>query len=117
MAQIYLISKIKRIIIFQSYSRAIWLEKNSTWYYLNNEGRMLTGWQEINGKDYFLDYSSGEMRTGLINDSDGKLYHLDEDSGAVKKGWMKKEDGTWYYFGGDDGESITGWINDNDSII
>jgi len=53
---------------------------------------MLTGWQEINGKDYFLDYSTGEMKTGFIKDSDGKLYNLDEDSGAVKTGLVKKED-------------------------
>ncbi|OOM80580.1 putative endo-beta-N-acetylglucosaminidase precursor [Clostridium puniceum] len=90
-----------------------WVQDKGKWYYLNPKGQMLTGWQEINNQEYFFDWSTGEMKTGLIKDGDGKLYNLDDDSGAVKTGWMKKDDDTWYYFGGDDGESITGWINDN----
>lgn len=58
------------------------------WYYFNDGGQMLAGWQQINGKSYYL---------GADND------------GAMKYGWQKL-DNVWYYLGGSgDGAMATGW--------
>jgi glucan-binding YG repeat protein len=90
----------------------IWIHDGEKSYYLDGSGAMLVGWQEINGEEYFLDYSTGEKKTGFIKDGEGGLYYLDDDTGAVTTGWRRKDDGTWYYFGGNEGQSITGWIKD-----
>ncbi len=42
-----------------------WQKLDGTWYYLNpSNGIMMTGWQAINGKWYYMN-GSGEMQTGL----------------------------------------------------
>ncbi|NFO03104.1 cell wall-binding protein [Clostridium botulinum] len=51
-----------------------WYEDNGTWYYLNDEGIMQTGW---------------------IKDKDGLWYYMDEN-GVMQIGWIKLK-GVWYY--------------------
>ncbi|GAA0076211.1 hypothetical protein UT300005_05890 [Clostridium sp. CTA-5] len=53
-----------------------WYQDNETWYYLNDEGVMQTGW---------------------LHDKDGKWYYLD-NNGAMKTGWLKSPySGKWFY--------------------
>ncbi|WML58862.1 hypothetical protein [Neobacillus sp. PS2-9] len=50
-----------------------WLKIGPDWYFLNSNGSMKTGWLQSGGKWYFLDLSSGKMLLGwnIIN---GKTY-------------------------------------------
>ena len=81
-----------------------WVKK---WFLYDDKGKMLTGWQKVDGKWYFLNKSNGEMATGWLK-NDGKWYYL-ADNGVMQTGWQKIN-GRWYYFaGGDSGKMLTGW--------
>ena len=77
---------------------------NGIWYYFNDSGYMVTGWQYINGTWYYFN-GSGYMMTGwqYIN---GTWYYFN-DSGYMVTGWQYIN-GTWYYFNGS-GHMMTGW--------
>ena len=54
------------------------------WYYLGENGDMLTGWiQPSPGKWYYLN-PDGRMKTGWFNDN-GSWYYLDGDGGMAVK--------------------------------
>ena len=69
-----------------------WIQAGS-WYYLNANGIMQTGWINDNGTWYYCD-ASGAMQTGWLNDG-GTWYYL-QSNGAMKTGWLN-DNGTWYY--------------------
>ena len=46
--------------------------------YYDDNGKMLTGWQEIDSKKYYLN-EDGRMQTGWFKGSDGKWYYFNED--------------------------------------
>ena len=50
---------------------------------------MQTGWQEIEGKDYYL-YDNGEMATEWI-EQNGEWYYLNK-SGENQTGWVKEDE-------------------------
>jgi hypothetical protein len=50
-----------------------WLKVGPDWYYLNANGAMKTGWLQSGGKWYYLDLSSGKMLLGW-NRINGKVY-------------------------------------------
>ncbi len=98
------------------------------WSYLE-DGKALNGWQQIDGKMYYLD-KTGIMQTGWINQGkkdvryvdplDGsmqigwqlinnKWYYFDPDFGAMQYGWQQI-DGKMYFFDGD-GSMHTGWLD------
>lgn len=73
----------------------------SSWYYLNDDGTIATGWRYINGYwYYFRPQIDGEMSTGF-----------------------QYIDGAWYYFNGcrqgasGQGKMLTGWIKARERII
>ena len=72
------------------------------WYYLDNNGRMKTGWIKSEGKWYYLDSSSGKMLTRWIEDN-GKWYYLNS-SGEMRIGWLE-ENGNLFYLN-DSGEMV-----------
>ena len=64
-----------------------WTKTPSGWYYLDTTGLMKTGWlQDVDGKWYFLDTAKGiqegKMLTGW-NWIDGYCYYFDIQSGAL----------------------------------
>lgn len=59
-----------------------WRQIDNYWYLFDKEGRMMTGWQQVNGPRYFL--SNGSYATGVPD-------------GAMCTGWLQMN-GTWYYF-------------------
>jgi len=70
-----------------------WYNDNGTWYYLNDEGIMQTGWvKDKDSRWYYLD-ETGAMKTGWFQDTDGKWYYLQEDSNGYKGSMYK--DGTY----------------------
>ena len=89
-----------------------WIQAGS-WYYLNANGIMQTGWINDNGTWYYCD-ASGAMQTGWLNDG-GTWYYLNPISngyrGAMQTGWLNLN-GTWYYLQSN-GAMKTGWLNDN----
>ncbi|MDO5351122.1 MAG: hypothetical protein Q4E86_14420, partial [Lachnospiraceae bacterium] len=83
-----------------------WIQTGSGWYYLSPEdGTMLTGWQKIEGKYFYLNTAAdgieGLMRTGWYQDANGRWYFLntvhDGTYGAMCIGWHWI-DGYQYYF-------------------
>ena len=83
-----------------------WAKDGDDWYYMDKDGLASTGWITVAGASYYLDTTSGKMKTGWQAEN-GKWYYLGS-SGAVKKGWIN-DNGTWYYTG-NDGVMQTGWI-------
>ncbi|MGN2339851.1 glycoside hydrolase family protein [Clostridium cagae] len=64
------------------------------WCVENQDGTITKGWYEDNGTWYYLN-DEGIMQTGWIKDKDGRWYYLDEN-GAMQTGWLKDKD-KWYY--------------------
>ena len=83
-----------------------WAKDGDDWYYMDKDGLASTGWITVAGASYYLDTTTGKMKTGWQAEN-GKWYYLGS-SGAVKKGWIN-DNGTWYYTG-NDGVMQTGWI-------
>ncbi|HFN7668889.1 TPA: choline-binding protein CbpC [Streptococcus pneumoniae] len=84
--------------------------KPAPWYYLDASGKMLTDWQKVNGKWYYLDNKNGDMKTGwqyLGN----KWYYL-RSSGAMVTGWYQ-DGSTWYYLDAENGDMKIGWTKVN----
>ena len=88
-----------------------WYNDNGTWYYLNDEGIMQTGWvQDKDGRWYYLN-NDGSMKTGWFQDQD-KWYYLQETSdgykGAMYSNGTFTIDGKSYSF-----DEKGAWIEDN----
>ncbi len=84
-----------------------WQKINGVWYYFNGSGVMQTGWQKINGSWYYLgSASSGAMQTGWKK-IDGAWY-LFNGGGVMKTGWVQSG-GYWYFLNGG-GVMKTGWV-------
>ncbi len=67
---------------------------NWKWCVQGEDGKVIKGWYEDNGTWYYLN-DEGIMQTGWLKDNDGRWYYLDEN-GAIKTGWLKDKD-KWYY--------------------
>ena len=81
-----------------------WEKKNTIWQYREN-GELVTGWKEIDGK-WYLFGSGGNMLLGWQKSKD-RWYYLKQESdrkageaknayGFMLTGWQQI-DGTWYY--------------------
>lgn len=80
-----------------------WQKTAKGWQYIVSDAPA-KGFIKDNGKTYYLDSSTGIMKTGwqLIQNT---WYYFDA-SGAMKTGWLKK--GAWYYLSPSDGKMLTG---------
>ncbi|MGN2339457.1 glycoside hydrolase family protein [Clostridium cagae] len=88
-----------------------WYEDNRTWYYLNDEGVMQTGWiEDKDGRWYYLD-SNGSMKTGWLKDKD-KWYYLEPNStgykGEMYCNYTSNIEGKSYTF-----NSTGAWVEDS----
>ena len=81
-----------------------WVKDNGVWYYIGEDGYMLTGWQLLDGVWYYLN-PSGAMQKNWKKI--GGIWYYFAGSGAMAKGW-RKVNGVWYYFSGG-GAMQTGW--------
>lgn len=62
-----------------------WVERDSQWYYYDENGSMFTGgWLNDNGDWYYLNPSTGIMQTGFLT-LDGKTYYLQENGKMLTK--------------------------------
>lgn len=76
-----------------------WLLNNGVWYYLDQSGAMVTGWKLLGANWYYLD-SDGKMKTGWFKDINGKWYYLYYSSGIMAAnttldGYKLGSDGAW----------------------
>lgn len=89
--------------------KAGWLDYNKGRYYIQKNGRLVTGWKKISGKWYYFT-SQGKVRTGWLSNGK-KLYYLSKGkkgTGAMLTGWQTIN-GKQYYFAKQSGEMFTGW--------
>ena len=75
-----------------------WFKDKEQWYYLDKEGIMLTGLQEINGARYYLN-ASGAMETGW-QQLNGNWYYFQTNgsllrNGTSPDGYKLNADGIW----------------------
>lgn len=84
-----------------------WLEYKGNWYYLNNQGIMVTGWHELNwsgGKNWFYFGTDGIMYKGWkqVKWSGGtNWFYFDTTHGFMKTGWQQLDwsgGKDWFYF-------------------
>lgn len=83
-----------------------WYESGDYRYYYGEDGKYVTGWEEIEGKWYFFN-PKGIMLTGWRNIKDYR-YYLDKN-GAMVTGWQEIE-GFIYHFGTDGDLSMSQYI-------
>ncbi|MCQ2512969.1 MAG: hypothetical protein MJ092_06270, partial [Lachnospiraceae bacterium] len=88
-----------------------WIRPGTKWYYLDANGIMLTGLQNINGTRYYFD-EDGAMLIDWIA-ADGNWYYA-LSSGAIQTGWVKV--GNTWYFMDSNGVMQTGFISDAGSV-
>ncbi len=73
-----------------------WNNIDNSWYMINSNGSIKTGWfKDTDGSWYNLS-DTGKMKTGWFKDTDGKWYNL-SSSGRMNTGWFKDTDGKWYF--------------------
>ena len=81
------------------------------WYYAtpsNADGRLLTGWQLVGGRWYWMDGATARMQTGWLDRPEGSYYLT--ASGAMASSQLVEVDGQKYWFG-PDGTSRSGWAD------
>lgn len=112
-----------------NYVKNTWKLIHNKWYYFNNDGYAVTGWQDINGP--FLFDSDGALHTDWAQKEDGNWYYF-TSNGARATGWnyingkwyymneagvrqtgWQLINGAWYHLSGD-GAMNTGWFTDSD---
>ena len=81
-----------------------WQQIDGKWYYMDENGEAKTDWQQVDGKWYYMD-KNGVMQTGW-QQVDSQWYYMN-GSGAMLTGWQQV-DGKWYYMNGS-GAMLTGW--------
>ena len=84
-----------------------WKYSSHNWYYINNNGNPVTGWQEIDGKTYYFSENNYCMITFNM---DG--YYLRDDGALdMTPGWKYSNDlGRWFYVE-QNGMLADGWKN------
>ena len=86
--------------------KAGWTKTAEKWYFHDEAGSLIKGWLH-DGSWYFLDRSTGAMKTGWIKES-GHWYYLNPSGGSMKTGWLLNG-GKWYNLA-PSGEMRTGWV-------
>ena len=97
--------------------KAGWLNYKKDRYYIQKNGRPVTGWKEISGKLYCFN-AHGKVRTGWASNGEN-IYYLSKNGkskGTILKGWQTI-DGKEYYFSKKDGKMLTGWQKSGDKYF
>ena len=69
-------------------------------YYFDKKGNMVTGWKEVNGKEYYFHETSKPRGRMAKNETiDGK--YLNGLGEIVPSQWLKSSNGRWWYKHGD----------------
>ncbi len=79
-------------------------------YYFDGQGKMCTGFQNINGKKKYFD-ENGKRLYGWQR-IDNNYYYFDNSNGEMQTGWVKDYD-NWYYCGADGIMQKNSWVDNN----
>lgn len=81
------------------YPRKVWLKISGGYYYFDGNGYVRTGWVKFKGNRYYL--STVESRRGRLllgfQKINGKVYYFSKKYGQMLYGWQKIG-GSWYHF-------------------
>ena len=83
------------------------VEDGGKLYYLDDNGKMLTGWQKIDGKWHY--FKKGAMSFGWQKIS-GKWYYFLPSTGVMANNCTKEIDGKTYAFRKNGSLGINGWV-------
>ncbi|MBQ9766230.1 MAG: N-acetylmuramoyl-L-alanine amidase family protein [Lachnospiraceae bacterium] len=90
-----------------------WMKVSNKWYFFENSGELKTGWvQDDDGKWYYMDAETADMKTGWVcSPASGLWYYMETSNGhMLSAGWVcDPESGRWYYLDAD-GAMCTNWI-------
>ncbi len=78
--------------------------------YYASDGKLQGGWQTVNGKRYYFDWSDGKSLR-WSQKIDGSWYYFN-GSGVMQTGWITWKDGTKSFFDWD-GRALLGWRSFN----
>ncbi len=79
--------------------------------YKDTDGVVLSGWQYIDGKWYYLNPANDNKRAKGVFQDDTAAWFFTDGNGALQLGWQNIG-GTWYYFNKTTGARVTGWLQD-----
>ncbi|WP_029231431.1 endo-1,4-beta-xylanase [Butyrivibrio sp. VCB2006] len=85
--------------------------KWGTTYCVTEDGEKLTGFQSVDGVDYYFNEKGAMVKSNWITTEDGKFYALSD--GAIAKNQVVTKWGTKYIFA-EDGKMITGFTTFDD---
>ena len=86
-----------------------WLSYNDTQYYMDDNGRIATGYWVIDGEEYcFTQRGTAQTEDGWVTDQDGKYHYWYGDGHSAKSEWIEEADGTKKYCD-ENGFMTTGW--------
>ncbi|MFK9094262.1 hypothetical protein [Bacillus salipaludis] len=88
-----------------------WKQVNGKWYHYTSIGKSY-GWIVSDNKWYYLDMTTGAMKTGWVKSPGSGKWYLLQNDGSMKTGWYF-ENGKWYFLDQKDGEMKVGWALDN----
>lgn len=91
--------------------RTGWFQDPSgSWYYLNKDGAIQTGWIKDKEVWYYLDpQQSGKMISAGWKKISGEWYHF-SSSGAMSFSRWESDNGVWFYLGPDGTIKRDSWI-------
>ena len=104
--------------------KAGWLDYNKAQYYIQKNGRPVTGWKKISGKWYCFT-EQGKVRTGWKTINKKVFYFRDTGKNGVKGemlvGWQRPNGKDYVYFrksgkAGTRGSLLTGWQDLNNKL-
>ena len=89
------------------------------WYYIEDGGKAVTGWKQIDGDWYFFDYNYAFMVSGgaaaTNADGSGDYYIFEKDGKLSTGGWVDvsfdeagQHFSNWFY-ANSDGTAVSGW--------
>ena len=73
-------------------------DENGNWYYFNNRGYLVTGAQEIDGKQVYFLKNGIQLRDSLREDENGNQYYYDKTGAQVLNRYYTTDGQNWRYF-------------------
>ena len=73
-------------------------DENGNWYYFNNRGYLVTGAQEIDGKQLYFLKNGIQLRDSLREDENGNQYYYDKTGAKILNRYYTTDGQNWRYF-------------------
>ncbi|QBR47883.1 glycoside hydrolase family 70 protein [Leuconostoc kimchii] len=73
------------------------IQDNNNWYYFDNDGYMVVGSQEINGRKYYFLPNGVELQDAYLSDGQNQYYY-NKTGKAVVNQYYLGSDNNWRYF-------------------